>query len=200
MKRKTEKTSWSVRALLSLGIPMVLIPGILFAHHLGWNPENFPALFQQSYASTIFVHTGVVKKVNDGDTFVLDNGFSVRMLGIDAPNRGSNDFQNAKTHLSSTILGKTVFLEYDRYQDDKYGRLLAWVWIECEGNPAFMPAEYMHLSSNRSRPGLTENPSGCTNGKLINEKMLQDGFARMSIYKERGELKYEERLKRVASL
>lgn len=117
------------------------------------------------------------------------------MIGINAPERGSNAFEAATNALGSFIVGKTVFLEYDRYQDDKHGRLLAWVWVGCEGNPAFMPADYMHMSKNQSRSGLTENPKGCLKGKLVNEEMIQAGFAQVVTYQDRGELKYETRLK-----
>jgi len=113
---------------------------------------------------------------------------------VNAPERGSDGYQAATHALDGFIVGKTVYLEYDRYQDDKYGRLLAWVWAGCEGDPAFLPADYMHLSKNQSRPGLTENPKGCLNGKLVNEEMIQGGFAQVVTYKDRGELKYEIRL------
>lgn len=37
---------WSTKALLALGIPMVLIPGLLVAHQRGWNPD-IRTVFQQ---------------------------------------------------------------------------------------------------------------------------------------------------------
>lgn len=192
MKKKTRKTSWSVRALLTLGIPMVLIPGILLAHQRGWNPD-IQTVFQKQVQ---FPHNGIVKAVEDGDTFVLASDQRVRLIGINAPERGNDGFETATNALGGFIVGKTVYLEYDRYQDDKYGRLLAWVWVGCEGDPAFMPADYMHMSKNQSRPGLMQNPKGCTNGKLVNEEMVRAGFAHVVTYQDRGELKYETRLKK----
>jgi len=53
----------------------------------------------------------------------------------------------------------------------------------------------MHLSRNQSRPGLTENPAGCKKGKLVQEEMVNAGMAKVETYKDRGELKYEERIK-----
>jgi len=136
----------------------------------------------------------LVSKVIDGDTFELDDGRIVRMLGTDAPDRGSKTFENAAKYLTKLIEGKPVWLEYDRYQDDKYGRLLAWVWIGCEGKPAFLPYDYMHLSNNQSKEGLMENPEGCKEGQLVNEVMVRKGFAKRLFYKDRGELKYQKRL------
>jgi endonuclease YncB( thermonuclease family) len=193
MKKKAKKPSWTTKALLALGIPMVLIPGVLLAHQYGWNPD-IQTVFQQSVR---FPHSGNISGVEDGDTFLLDSGQPVRLIGINAPERGSSGFTAATQALVSFIVGKMVYLEYDRYQDDKYGRLLAWVWVGCEDDPAFMPADYMHLSKNQSRPGLTENPKGCMRGKLVNEEMVKSGFAKIVTYKDRGELKYEKRLLRV---
>ena len=47
---------------------------------------------------------------------------------------------------------------------------------------------------NRSRPGLTDNPEGCKKGKLVQEELIKEGLAKMEVYKDRGELKYEMRL------
>lgn len=171
---------------------MILIPGILFAHQRGWNPD-IKTIFQMPIR---YPHAGKVKAVEDGDTFVITSGVRVRMIGINAPERGNSGFVEGTEELDRLIDGKTVYLEYDRYQDDKYGRLLAWVWMDCESNPVFLPADYMHMSKNQSRSGLTENPSGCTSGTLVNEIMVNEGFAQVVTYKDRGELKYEKRLKK----
>jgi hypothetical protein len=94
------------------------------------------------------------------------------------------------------LLNKKIWLEYDRYQDDPFVRLLAWVWIDCEGKPEFLPYDYMRLTYNKSREGLKENPKGCQKGKLVNEEMVRERLARFEVFKERGELKYQKRLER----
>lgn len=84
---KKKKTRWTRARLLALGIPAVLIPGILASIMLGWNPK---VLFQTKnyYANKrVFPDNGVVQNVTDGDTFTLQSGAEVRMLGIDAPGR-----------------------------------------------------------------------------------------------------------------
>lgn len=194
--KKQSVWRWDRKRLLALGIPAVLIPGILIAITLGWNPANLTK-FKDYYAvKTLFPKSGVVKDVYDGDTFVLQNGVEVRLIGIDAPNRGEGKWKEATEALTTLIDDTRVYLEYDRYQDDKYGRVLAWVWIDCEAEPTFLPADYMHLSYNSSREGFTENPEGCTKGKLVNEEMVKAGMAQATRYKDRGELKYEERIQR----
>ena len=179
---------------MRLGIPAVLIPGIILAVTLGWNPTKFTNVTNYHNIKQIFPDSGVVAHVNDGDTFELKNGVVVRMLGIDAPNRGETHYNISRDYLRTMIEGKRVYVEYDRYQDDKYGRVIAWVWIGCEATPTFLPADYMHLTYNRSREGLKENPEGCKKGTLVNEAMADGGWATAERYKERGDLKYEERL------
>jgi len=143
----------------------------------------------------VFPKSAVVGGVIDGDNIYLENGQSVRLIGINAPERGKENFDKAKNKLNQLATGKKVWLEYDRYQDDKYGRIQAWIWIDCESEPKFLPASYMHLNNRQSRPGLTENPEGCQKGKLINEEMLKSGLVEIQSYTDRGELKYEGRLK-----
>ncbi|MBI5613452.1 thermonuclease family protein [Candidatus Gottesmanbacteria bacterium] len=197
-KRKAER--WDRKRLLALGIPAVLIPGLAAAVLLGWNPTKLETAKNYQAIKTIFPTSGVVTHVGDGDTFELKNGVEVRMIGINAPDRGEVKWKEAGKELELLVLHRKVYLEYDRYQDDKYGRVLAWVWEGCEKEPTFLPADYMHLSGNESRKGLLENPEGCTQGNLINEEMVKKGFASSTRYKERGELKYERRLQAIEVL
>lgn len=169
-------------------VPAVLIPGLIIATTLGWTGWKQLENYKQN--KNIFREVGVVREVRDGDTIVLNGGATVRLIGIDAP---PNDI-NSTDFLKSLILNKKVWLEYDRYQDDKYGRLLAWIWINCESKPEFLPADYMHLTYNSSREGLTENPKGCKQGKLVQEELAKKNLVSTVKYKDRGELKYEKRL------
>ena len=186
--------NWTRHRLFALGIPAVLIPGILLSLSFGWNPQKLLRSMHYYDNATIFPTRGIVKEVRDGDTFMLQSGVEVRLLGINAPDRGEIGYASASSVLSSIVSEKTVYLEYDRYQDDKYGRILAWVWIGCEKEPIFLPANYMHLSANASKEGLMTNPDGCAQGILANEALLDNGNAQIIIYKDRGELKYEKRL------
>lgn len=192
--KKSPKNRWTRKRLIALGIPAVLIPGILVAITLGWNPTQFKNTRDYYAVKSLFPKTGIVQDVYDGDTFVLNNDVEVRLIGVNAPERGAEDFQESRGQLSALVDSKRVYLEYDRYQDDKYGRVLAWVWVECEKEPTLKSADYMHLTYNASRPGLTENPEGCKKGKLVQEEMVKTGLAKATTYKERGELKYEKRI------
>jgi endonuclease YncB( thermonuclease family) len=189
-----KKTKLSAKSLLRKGVPAVLIPGFLVASILGWKIGAIDKIQNYYQLKALFPSSGIVSQVEDGDTFTIKNGITVRLLGINAPDKGQKNFDLARNNLTSMVNGKKVFLEYDRYQDDKYGRVLAWVWIDCETTPKFLPADYMHKSGNESMPGLTGNPSGCKKGKLINEELVKEKLASPVVYKDRGELKYEVRL------
>ena len=181
--------------MVRLGAPAVLIPGLVLAMVLGWNAKELWQIRNFYENEAIFPKSGLAGEAIDGDNFYLNNDQSIRLIGTNAPDRGETDFEKAKNTLNSLVGGKKVYLEYDRYQDDKYGRIMAWVWVSCETKPNFLPADYMRLSFNRSRPGLKDNPDGCKQGKLVNEAMIRVGLAEVETYKDRGELKYEARLR-----
>jgi micrococcal nuclease len=71
----------------------------------------------------------LVTKVIDGDTFLIEGGYSVRILGIDADERGYFCYEDAKRFLESLILGKKVRLEKDKENFDKYCRYLRYVFL-----------------------------------------------------------------------
>jgi len=77
-----------------------------------------------------------VKRVVDGDTFIIDTGKRVRMIGIDTPesvkpNSPVEPYGKEASEFAKKVLeGKRVKLEFDVQKKDKYGRLLAYVYLE----------------------------------------------------------------------
>jgi len=74
-----------------------------------------------------------IERVIDGDTIVAENNNnSIRLLGINTPERGEFLYDEAKSFLEHLVLGENVTLEFtgDRY--DKYNRLLAYVFLDGE--------------------------------------------------------------------
>jgi endonuclease YncB( thermonuclease family) len=186
--------------LKKLGVPAVLIAGLLAASALGWKTGAFDKIKNYYELKALFPTSGYVSQVEDGDTFTLKTGQRIRLLGINTPDRGQKNFDLARNNLTNMVDGNKVFLEYDRYQNDKFGRVLAWVWVNCESAPHFLPADYMHKSGNESSVGLIDNPSGCKKGKLVNEELVKSKLAVPVNYKDRGELKYESRIKSLFAL
>jgi len=73
--------------------------------------------------------TGRVKKVYDGDTVLLSDGRKIRYLGINTPEWQEPFYLKAKQLNESLVMGKDVRLEFDEERVDKYGRLLAYVYV-----------------------------------------------------------------------
>lgn len=73
----------------------------------------------------------LINRVIDGDTIVTGNR-SVRLLGINTPERGEPYYAEAKKFLESKVLNKTVRLEFGKEKYDLYERTLAYVFLDEE--------------------------------------------------------------------
>lgn len=70
-----------------------------------------------------------IERVADGDTVLLTNGQKVRYIGIDTPERGKPYYDEATETNRSLAEGKTVRLELDKRETDRYGRTLAYIYV-----------------------------------------------------------------------
>lgn len=70
-----------------------------------------------------------VIKVVDGDTLDINNSERIRLSGINTPETGECYYQEAKEKLAELVLNRDIFLEKDRSDTDKYGRVLRYVYI-----------------------------------------------------------------------
>ena len=84
-------------------------------------------LFEEPFGS----ETGIVGRVIDGDTFVIGNK-SIRLLGINTPERGEYLYAEAKKYLEDLVLNKSVKLEFGKERYDKYYRTLAYIYYNNE--------------------------------------------------------------------
>jgi len=83
-------------------------------------------------------HSGeyIVEEVIDGDTVKLRGGERVRYIGIDTPELKGKDGRpefyawEAKEANRKLVEGKKVKLEFDVEKRDRYGRLLAYVYVD----------------------------------------------------------------------
>lgn len=119
--------------------------------------------------------TATVTRVVDGDTIhVSINGKdeTVRFIGVDTPEtvhpaRGEEPYgREASEFTKAQLAGKDVFLETDIQQRDKYGRLLAYVWLKApreftEEGDAVLP------SDNEIR------------ANMFNARLLLEGYAQV---------------------
>ena len=107
-----------------------------------------------------------VTRVVDGDTIEVEIGGdneTLRYIGMDTPetvdpNRPVGCYgPEASAHNKELVDGKTVWLEKDVSETDKYGRLLRYVWL----------------------PG-DETPSG--QAEMVNADLVRDGYAKSVHY------------------
>ena len=80
----------------------------------------------------------VVTRVIDGDTIVVEGVGTVRLIGVDTPEtvdprRPVEYFgKEASDFTKQLATGKQVRLEFDRDRADRYGRTLAYVYLQPE--------------------------------------------------------------------
>ncbi|QEC53172.1 micrococcal nuclease [Anseongella ginsenosidimutans] len=113
-----------------------------------------------------------VEKVIDGDTFIIEGGEKVRLIGIDAPETPNSFKQRnfhygieAKDHLRELIGSQKLKLEFDIEKRDQYDRLLAYAWLE--------------------------------NGLFINAYLIEEGYARVVTFPPN--VKYHDQLNQLES-
>lgn len=67
--------------------------------------------------------------VLDGDTFQLERGEVVRLIGIDAPEHFEPGGDIARDYLASLVLGEELLLISEGEDEDEYGRLLRYAYV-----------------------------------------------------------------------
>jgi endonuclease YncB( thermonuclease family) len=77
--------------------------------------------------------TYLVTRIVDGDTIELGNGQTVRIVGIDTPERGQCGYDKASEHMAGLVLYKQVRLTISDENTDHYGRLLRYVDVQGGG-------------------------------------------------------------------
>lgn len=112
-----------------------------------------------------------VARVVDGDTIELTDGSKVRIIGVNTPESTTKQEpygEEASNYTKSQLTGKTIYLEKDVSETDKYGRLLRYIWLD-------VPKE---ISDSEIR------------AKMFNANLLLNGYAQVSTYPP--DVKYQE--------
>lgn len=74
-----------------------------------------------------------IQRVVDGDTFELSTGEKVRIIGVNTPESTTTTElygKEASNYTKEKLTGKTVYLQKDVSDTDRYGRLLRYAWLE----------------------------------------------------------------------
>lgn len=109
------------------------------------------------------VTQGYVDYVIDGDTawiIIDEERVKVRFIGVNTPERGEVNYEAATMYTRASIESKTIYLEKDRSDVDRYGRKLRYIWLEKPKDGS-----------------LAERDA-----KLFNGMMLISGFAEVATY------------------
>lgn len=91
----------------------------------------------------------LVTKVVDGDTIEIEGGKVVRFIGIDTPEtvdprRSVGCFgKEASNEVKKLLNGKTVILQKDVSETDKYKRLLRYVFLPLEDGQILFVNDYL---------------------------------------------------------
>lgn len=78
----------------------------------------------------------VVNRVIDGDTLVLSNGDTVRLIGVDTPETNHPEIpvqrfgKEATEFTQRMVEGMKINLEFEGTREDGYGRKLAYVFVD----------------------------------------------------------------------
>ncbi|MBL7130706.1 MAG: thermonuclease family protein [Candidatus Omnitrophica bacterium] len=111
-----------------------------------------------------------VTRVIDGETLELENGERVRLIGIDTPEMDDEKWEKAYEFTKMLVEGKKVRLGFDVQEKDKYGRLLAYVFIDYPLEMKIKrPAWYYFGRNNRN------------NYLFINATIVRAGYANLMI-------------------
>ncbi len=120
-----------------------------------------------------------VTEIIDGDTVKLENGKEVRLVGLQAPkiSLGRRDFKEwplgyeAKEALSELALNKDVSLYYGGREMDRYGRLLAHLFLD---NGTWVQGEMLKM-------GMARVYSFADNRSIVQEMLDVENQARESM-------------------
>lgn len=100
----------------------------------------------------------VVTHVVDGDTVDLDNGETVRLVGIDTPERGECGYDEARAALVHLVEGRRVTLGASGEDRDRYDRLLRYVDVGKVDAGLRLIREGLAIARYDSRDGYGRHP------------------------------------------
>ena len=139
-----------------------------------------------STEQTISTNTISCIAVIDGDTFILSNGETVRLIGIDAPELSQPGGEESRQYLTRLILNKGITLKKGREDRDKYNRLLRFVYLgnlcinEEMIKQGYAEARYLTDDQIRERYIHLE----------IEAEITKSGLWRKNIFQPRSNLKW----------
>lgn len=134
MRMLSEKSSSRKKLSILIFIfisSLIIVPSFYFSFNknkaLSTLQKNYKRNFKETLSPENLNKKILVTKILDGDTIIVEGGFTIRLLGIDADEKGYPCYQEAKKRLEQLILNKEVELEKDTEDKDQYGRYLRYI-------------------------------------------------------------------------
>jgi endonuclease YncB( thermonuclease family) len=120
-----------------------------------------------------------VVRVIDGETFMLEGGVEVRLVGAMSPRAGDTAAseailpleERARRALEALILGSSVALAFEGRGSDRYGRLLAQVFTRGGAGSVWVQGHML-------RHGLARVHGGPESATCLDEMLSQERLAR----------------------
>jgi micrococcal nuclease len=133
MVKKRGRSLLAILLVLSLIIILILLAIIIFNYNSKKTCQtNDTEKLEYPYNVTDII---------DGDTLVIERGNYVRLIGINAPEKNQQYYNESKEFMINLLLNKSVRIEKDIDNSDNYGRLLRYVFIEQNGKEVLVNAE-----------------------------------------------------------
>lgn len=124
-------------SMLVIAILAIIVLAFQFINHTGPFKSESSQSNNVELSGKDKVH---VQRVVDGDTFIAENEkgdqIKVRLIGVDTPETVKPNTpvqpygKEASNYSKKELTGKDVYLEYDKEEHDRYGRTLAYVWLD----------------------------------------------------------------------
>jgi micrococcal nuclease len=99
-----------------------------------------------------------VTNVIDGDTVDLSDGERVRLVGIDAPEKGTPCADKATAALTRLVQDEEVTLDESDEDKDRYGRLLRYVLVDGDDVGGELLSQGLVIPRYNSTDGYGEHP------------------------------------------
>lgn len=160
-------------------VPLRLIAE-LYGKQVNWDQNSYSVLINEPGIEVVMpkapqtnntFQEAKVVRIIDGDTIVIDRGQGqekVRFILVDTPEtkhpkKGVEYFgKEASAFTTNSLSGKTVYLQKDVSETDRYNRLLRYIWLE--------------------RPSSNEPTEEEIRSKCFNAILLAGGYAQVTTF------------------
>ncbi len=143
----------------------------------------FPARAQTAVSLDCGLEAGPTRAVTDvidGDTIRLDDGKDVRLIGLIAPRaedvgarRGTwPPEEESRKALSAQLIGKTIALAFLGPRSDRYGRVLAHLFLMRDTSTTWIAGA--HLEAGHARAFAAPGQEGCFARLLARERAARN--------------------------